>query len=330
MQIWEDKKRYVEECYPKSEVSRKQVFATLRLLTDDELTLGKDFTLFELDELQQAFDRINTVSYSGCKTVIIRFKRYVNWREQNGLPCTRNVYKLQVNPKIAIRSSMVPSPSALKKILDYVFDDPVQGTIDVIYRVFLWMAFSGLRDVEAVKVKRSDINFAKMRILFGDNEYPIYDESRYDFRIACDLMEFIEPKRSRKRIAGDEIMRGKDNRRASSAEDSLRSTIRPMLVRKFEAANARNLESNDGMDSGLELTYNGVLNSGVYYRLYELERLGQIPDFSEYAIAEFERNAESDTPYKVSPTNPRAAIILRLKKSAESDYNNWKKAFDLE
>lgn len=325
----EDKIRFVNECYPGSEDSRKWVLSSLKILSDYERRWGFDFTEQEYELLQDAFNKVTVITYNGTKTTLIRFRKYAKWRIANDLPCSDAVFRLEADRTIAMRESMVPSPNHLARVLDATFDDPVIGSIDVIYRVFLWMGFSGLNDIDAIKVTDNELDFSSMVIRHSEKTYPIYNEAKYDFRIACDLREFSENKRSRKRIDGHEIMRGKENKRAQPLEVILVKTIRPTLARKLEAADRENQKSALPLDLGFDLTFNRIYMSGFFYRLYQQELNGNPPDFVQYAHDEFERAERSDKPYKISPSNPKSAIILRIRKSTESDYNNWKRAFSL-
>jgi len=324
-----DKERFVNERYPNSEISRKQVLATLMSLSSFEESWGMDFTMQDLPELQKAFSSIISTAYSGSKTTLIRFHRYAKWRIDNGLPCADSVFKLVPDRITAMKESMVSSPAHLAKVLDAVFDDPVTGSSDIIYRVFLWMGFSGISDSEALRVTKDEVDFRTMTIHHEGFEYPIYSESKYDFRIACDINEFVEGKKRRKRCDGDEIMRGKNDTSSRSPESVLIGTIRPMVFRRFKSAEAANQNLERPLDIGYDITFSRVLLSGTFYRMYQDEINGNPPDFAEYALAEFHRAQQSDKPYKVSDANPRWGILLRLRKSAESDYNSWKKAFNL-
>lgn len=323
----QDKIRFVDECYPDSEMSRKWILSSLSILSDYEEDWGMDFTMQEYQILQDAFNKVTAITYSGSKTTLIRFRKYAKWRKENNLPCSDGVFNLVADRAIAMRESMVASPKELATVLDAAFDDSIQGTIDVIYRVFLWMGFAGISDYEAIKVTSDDIDFSSMEIHHAGKDYIIYEESKYDFRIACDIREFKENNRYKKRIEGSEIMRGKQNKRSNPMDVVLTHTIRPTLARKLEAADQRNQASDEPLNVGFDLTFSRVFMSGTFYRIYQNERAGVKPDFEQYAIDEFERVSQSDKPYKVSQTNPKSAILLRLKKSAESDYSNWKKAF---
>lgn len=326
----EDKIRFVKEKYPNSEVSQKAVLSTLMLMDDYELKRGEDFSQFDLDFLQQCYNEITvknaTASHFGTSNILQRMKLYVKWRKLNGLKCTDNIERVVIDRDESIRSSMVSSPRDLKRALDIIFDDPVLGTSDVIYRVFLWMAFAGMNDIDAVRVTKYDIEFEAMIIRYNHVDYPVYDDSRYDFRIACDITEFREKSgkhgRYRKRLTGDEIMRGTANIRFLSPEDSLVKTIRPTLANMVRAAKNKVASSDDRPANpvALDLTYNKVKTSGLFFRWHERERLGVSPDFQSYIRNSHSGNMESKK-------NSSSSNFMRSCRAIESDYNNWKKAF---
>ena len=325
-----DKIRYAAECYPRRANSRKRILSSLLLLKEYETEWNMDFTMQDLDKLQAAFNNAVSTSKVGAKNALTRFRKYAKWRTENNLPCTQNVFKLEIDRLVSIRESMVSSPQHLARILDIVFDDSVLGTMDVIYRIFLWMGFSGIDDIEAVTVTRQELDFKQLLIRHNGNTYAMYRESRYDFRIACDLTDFLDEDAYISRSNGDTIMRGKSGKEPLTPSRYLLTVIRPTLARKFELATQQNLDLDSPEDIGLDLSFHRVYMSGVFYRLYQQELIGNPPDFYEYAQKEFEQTQLSDKPYKISPTkNPKAAIILRLKKKIETDYVIWKQAFNL-
>ena len=326
----EDKRRYVTQAYPKSVESQHVVLHSLLSLKGFESDYGSDFTLAPIDKLQPAFNSVVSSAWVGASNTLRHIRQYARWRRAQGLPCGEGVFHLQIDQDIAIRESMLSSPEQLAMLLNAVFDPPSMHTIDIVYRVFLWMGFSGLEDREAVSITADSVNLDRMYIETGAREYPLYDESIEDFRLACELRAFIQGDRQVQRVSGNQIMRGKRRNRKANTDDMLVHTIRPTLARKLANAANDNRKRQRPIPVGFGITYNKVYLSGVFYRLYELERLGKPPDFDQYARETFERAQSGEKPYKVSIRNPQAAILLRLKKTAATDYANWKRAFKLE
>ena len=326
----DDKRKYVEQAYPKSPDSQNVVLHSLYSLKKYESEWGFDFTLAPIEELQPAFNSVVSSAWIGANNTLRCFRQYGHWRKAQGLPCGEGVFHLQIDQATAIRESMLPSPEQLAALLNAVFDPPFMHTIDIVYRVFLWMGFSGLEDREAILITPENVNLGRMYIETQSHEYPLYDESIDDFRLACELRAFRQGDRMVPRAPGDQIMRGKRRSRKTNTDAMLVHTIRPTLARKLSDAADNNRKRQRPIPVGFGITYNKVYLSGVFYRFYELERLGKPPDFDRYAMEAFERAQSGDKPYKVSVHNPQAAILLRLKKTTATDYANWKRAFKLE
>ena len=303
---------------------------SLTSLKNRESEWGMDFTMAPIEKLQPAFDLMVSATWIGATNTLRHFRQYAQWRKKHGLPCKDAVFNLRINQTIAIRDSMVSSPEQLAILLNTVFDPPSMHTIDIIYRVFLWMGFSGLQDRQAVNVISDEIDLERMVIETPAGEYSICDESIEDFGLACALHTFTQDGRVFQRAEGDRIMRGKRSNRKVNTNAMLIHTIRPTLTRKLASAAQDNQERQFPLHVGFDITYNKVFLSGVFYRLHERERLGKPLNFERYAQDAFERAQAGDKPYKVSVHNPKAAVLLRIKKSAATDYANWKRAFGLE
>lgn len=325
-----DKKRYVEQTYPNSPESQQVVMHSLLVLKGYESDWGMDFTVVPIEVLQPAFNRVVSTRWIGATATLNRFKQYALWRRAQGLPCGDGVFELRINPSDVIRESMLSSPVQLAMLLNAAFDPPFMHTIDIIYRVFLWMGFSGLEDRQAISITADCVNFDRMYIETTAGDYPVYEESLEDFELACELRAFVHGEKRVPRADGNRIMRGKLTNRKVNTDAMLTHTIRPTLTRKLAAAADVNRNRQKPVPVGFDITYSGVYLSGVFYRFHELERLGIPPDFDLYARAVFDRAQASDRPYRVSIRNPKAAVLLRIKKNTATDYANWKRAFNLE
>ena len=322
----DDKRRYVDEVYPgkSSGHSRYSVLSTLMLLNDYEIKWGSDFTLQTLSELQPAFNEVVSSTWYGANSTLQRLKKYAFWRKANGLPCGNDVFALCVDRSVVIRESMVASPEALAVLLNAVFDPPSMATTDIIYRVFLWMGYFGIDDRSAIRVEASDVDLKEGRIRMTSGEHIICPDAIDDFISACCLTTFARGHKQVARAEGNTIMRGF---RRIDPDTMLVNTVRPTLARRLGAAAKANRVRSNPIPVGFDITFNRVFMSGLFYRLYEQERLRVRIDFARYAEEEFERAQASGKPYSVTSGNPKTAILLRLRKSIEADYAGWKQAF---
>ena len=327
-----DKRRFVEERYPDSELSRRNILGTLLSLSSYEEQWQMDFTLQSLEPLQAAFNQVSGVTFNSAQETLFRFRRYAAWRREQGLPCGDAVDHLVIDTIAAIRRSMVGSPQQLKQVLDYVFDATDMETSDIIYRVFLWMAFVGLPYYETIEVTDKQVDLRNERIYHGGQAYVLPEESLGDFAAACRLTKFYESRgRCFPRVEGDRIMRGKQNKRTKSLKELLATSIRPALSRRFAAAKKR----YDGYDEKkgqpalipLDLTFERVFSSGNFYRIYQRELKGIPIDIDGYAVGEIDRKAMAGKPYAISEKQKRSVVLTQIRTAFREDYNNWKQAF---
>ena len=213
-------------------------------------------------------------------------------------------------------------------VLNYVFDATDMETSDIIYRVFLWMAFVGLQFYETIEVTDKQVDLRNERIYHGGQAYVLPEESLGDFAAACRLTKFYESRgRCFPRVEGDRIMRGKQNKRTKSLKELLATSIRPALSRRFAAAKKRR-EANDQLAYlPLELTFERVFSSGSFYRMYQRELRGFPFDFDDYAMNEIDRKAMAGKPYAISEKQKRSVVLTQIRTAFREDYNNWKQAF---
>ena len=323
-----DKRRFVEERYPDSELSRRNILGTLLSLSSYEEQRQMDFTQQSLEPLQTAFNQVSGVTFNSAQETLFRFRRYAAWRREQGLPCGEAVDHLVIDTIAAIRRSMVRSPEELRRVLDYVFDTPDMETSDIIYRVFLWMAFVGLPYYETIEVTDKQVDLRNERIYHSGQAYVLPEESLGDFAAACRLTKFYESRgRCFPRVEGDRIMRGKQNKRTKSLKELLATSIRPALSRRFAAAKKRREENDQLAYMPLELTFERVFSSGSFYRMYQRELRGFPFDFDDYAVNEVDRKAMAGKPYAISEKQKRSVVLTQIRTAFREDYNNWKQAF---
>lgn len=94
-------------------------------------------------------------------------------------------------------------PKHLQAILDKSFHPLESETVDCVYRCYLWMAFAGMEEANALEVKVSEIDFGPMLIEHGGKSYEIYREAIPAFRMACEATEFMYEHPNYKRGAPD-------------------------------------------------------------------------------------------------------------------------------
>lgn len=268
----------------------------------------QDVCEFSVEILQSIVDKCFGVRARTVDTVIGFLRAYVEWCREHGYSTSDAIFNVKNDTSEKIRSSMVSSPKHLEMILDAVFEPVDRETVDCIYRCYLWMAFAGLEDVDAVKVKISEIDFDAMLIEHNGRSFNIYREAVPAFRAACNATEFtyIHPKYGeviRERHVGDNLMRG--IRSESVKVETARSSVGKKL-----------------RESGYEITYGKIRLSGVFYEAYESERMGVPANFN--GLVE-EKLARMNHKYNGKYTRSKQAYAIR--QDLLTDYKRWKDAF---
>ena len=308
-------------------------------LEEIEVRLQKDIALFELEDLQKVLNSISGVRRKNTESMVYNLERYMKWCDEQGIPRSLAIESAEVDTTSKIRSRMVDSPKSLARSLKEVFDDPRMRTIDSVYRTYLWLAYAGFTTEEAAKITESNIDFNKMKITVKgryDGVQPIYEEAFYDFYYACGLEFFIEIKyssannemqeHSRERAQGKSILRGKATKKSLS--EYLETTVAQMIARRFQEANRAHQDDVPPCNLSLELSYDRVWLSGVFYRMYQKEKKHEKIDFFPVAAKIFDEH-EARGRYR-SPALPRASKISKIQKEYMKDYQAWKKAFFLD
>ncbi len=306
-------------------------------LEKQETMLDRDVSQMSQEVLQSTINSISGMRRKNTESMIYNLKRYIDWLKKQGFPYSDAIDLIEVDTSAKIRERMVDSPSSLAKILDEVFDSSKLRTIDCTYRVCLWLAFAGLRPSAAIGVTEKNIDLKNRKILLaGFEPLEIYQEALLDFFYACDTEEFIEYKYRpsslqvveyhRSRAQGDSILRGKESKKPLDVY--IATTVSQTIAKKFAAADERHKDDIPPYSRSLELSYDRVYMSGVFYLMLQRERAGLVVDFENRAQAEYEEK-ELQGKYKSDKKGAKRKTIRRKALEYEKDYKLWKSAFDL-
>lgn len=294
-----------------SETKKAPTFgmSIFRAMEPLEQQYGVDLAMLPTEALQSVVDTRLGIRTRSVGVAIAFLRSYFVWCKEHGYEVGNGIDGLEIKTTEKIRNTMVSSPKHLEILLDKVFTPVQEETMDCIYRCFLWLAFSGLEDTEAMNVKINEIDFEQMLIHHGGKDYELYKESIPAFRKGCSLTEFvyINPKYSRKvvrnRFPGEYLMRG------------IRSE-------KISLITMRSIVGTHFRDNGQKISYGRIHLSGEFYRMYEMERAGMPADFSGIAI---ERTNRIERQY--SENYSRQKVVASIEQEYINDYANWKQAF---
>ena len=268
---------------------------------------GKDLCELDAETIQSLFDKSFGLRKRATESAIAFMQSYVKWCKDNGFQTTDSVFNLEVDTSQKIRRMMVASPMHLASIMDQTFPPVDAGTVDCIYRCYLWMIFAGVKEADTVNVNVDDVDWDTFTIQIGDRSYDIFREAIPAFRLACTATEFvyIHPryKTTRNRFPGEKLMRG------VRSDHVKLETVRPYVKKKFT-------------EHGFDLSQGRIYLSGIFYKAFEAERCGFGVNFDDAVIDQLK---STDRTYSANYTRNKAAYtILR---DFMDDYERWKKAF---
>lgn len=299
----ERKMRFVEETRSSTDFGR----SVFRTTEQYEKEAGKDLCELSTEELQNITNSNFGLRTRSMDSTIAFMRSYVAWCKEQGYQTCDGIYGVQTQLDEKIKRYMVASPKHFQTILDKAFPPVESGTVDCIYRCHLWMAFSGLEMADALEVMVDEINFDSMLIEHGGKSFELYREAIPAFRMACEATEFVyqHPRytQKRSRFPGKYLMRG-------IRSDKLKiATVKSIINEAFKA-------------NGIELTYNKIRMSGVFYRAYETERMGYPVNFDDLVE---EHVVKMGSTYNKNYT--RGKVVNLLKRDLFDDYACWKAAF---
>lgn len=214
-----------------------------------------------------------------------------------------------------VRKQTVASPLHLQKYLDCICEIESMKTTDNIYRCYYWLAYGGAAEEDILNIKCSDVDFENMVVHCNDMEIPIYREAIPAFKNCVELTQFLfnHPNYAnpiwKDRVKGDNLIRG------------LRSllSIKSMRVELSRRAKAHKEKTDT------RLSYFRTWISGVFYRMYEKELVGETPDFTGIVSKQM-----IGKKYKLdSGRNTMDAKRRQLVNDYKEDYQRWKLAFKI-
>lgn len=317
----ENQKRAFIESHTNSTKTMSKISQIFSWFEPYEEEWGLDLSQQSTEKLQPVVNELSGVRSKSTELILIILREYVKWCGRSGYEISRGIFDVRINAIDKIHNQMVSSPLDLKKKLDFFFEPVEEETIDVTYRVFLWMAFAGLDDKDAIRVTADCIDLKNLRINFEGHSYELDKYCIKDFEMACNLTDFQYKHPNyvtrRERANGNLIMRG-----IRTPTIDLK-TIRPVINKKFGADDTK--EPNGRQKS--RISYKRIYLSGIFYRVYERERAGFPVDFSEFVAQSIERK-EKTKKYTVTKTRTLTTIANTIEKEYLTDYEKWKCAFE--
>ena len=274
-----------------------------------EVAANKDVCEMNTRELQNMIDGITGVRYSGRKTRIWLLKTYIEWCANNGFPdATTDAINSITHQNIdKIRERTVKSPFHLQSYLNSIFLPEASETTDNVFRCYLWLAYAGIPEDNALDVSASDVDFGRMVIRYNGEEFPIYREAVAALQNCVKLGSFayIHPNYNnvifQPRKDGNKILRLTAAYSETTGSVTTPHQYRQRLAQAY--TKAIKLGKTD-----IKLTYKSALDSGMFYRVHELESIGATINFTMMFDDGFSNKQRAKD------------LANRFKK----DYENWK------
>ena len=297
----EQKTRFVKS-YTESVAMREDALKLFNALEPFERQWDADLCTRSEEDVRLALtDQMGVKNRSAHMRMNI-LREYGKWCEENHVPGTTDVLQnLQDVGIERMRQTTLRNPRHLQSWLDLICLPESSQTADNAVRVYCWLGYAGLSDQEAITVKSSEVDFRRQVICHMGREYPIYRESLAAMHNCVELESF-----KRRRIPGDILIRG------VKSEPTILS-LRVELSRKKKHLAGTPMEQMD-------ISYNRIWLSGLYYRMYEDEQAGIPVDFLAAADAQL---------YDLPSRSTRAGAVLNKKRNElareyKIDYERWK------
>ena len=307
------KDQFLRECY-QTEESRVDARYTLERVAPYEKRLETDISAIGGDALQDIVSRISSARGVNFAMDLCVLQSYVRWCLVKRFPGTcDDILDIQFSGAEKYKRKAVANPVQLQAYLDQVFSPESDETIDVIYRSYFWLAFSGIDEEDAVKIRADQLNLDRMQIMLDNGRvFPIYVEALSAFHKAISLNDFAYRNPNYKngkvvrkdRVDSNLLLRGikkKDNKEIPNVK-----SYRSVIIKKTKLA-------EDAGKTTQCLSYSRVYLCGSFFRAYCDEVNG--------LKVRFYRQAAIDC----RSTNEESA--LRLARRYDEEYRLWKLAF---
>lgn len=310
------KRRFVRD-YTSSVSTAKVCETIFNQLEPYELVWNDDLCTKSEDELQPIIDTIVGFRARSKWMRIIILKDYVKWciNVANVPGACDGMLRINTVGLDKVKQQTIASPLHLQKYLDMICLPESEKATDNIYRCYYWLAYGGVAEKDILSIKCSDVDFENMIVHYNGTDIPIYREAIPAFKNCVELSQFVynHPNYTKtvwkERAPGDTLIRG------------VRSNLTLYSLRVEISRRAKNNESKTGMRP----SYFRIWVSGIFYRTYEREAIGEQPNFNAIAAQQMEGKV-----YKLdSGRNTIDAKRRQLAKDYMDDYQRWKLAFKI-
>ena len=287
-----------------------------------EAQAGKDIAVMTVDELIDLLNKSGYMRRRSEERVLGILREYCRWCAEKKIEGAENAMEnipdvsLETIRVDRVASRTVSSPLQLQVFLDAVFDKESEETMDNVYRALFWLVFGGFTAEDAIEVRTGEVRLGDLAILHGSEPGILYRESLQCIKNCAELTQFKAVRFGYQtrvdRIPGDYLLRGL---RTNPDIAVMRNAVSKATQTAFREGRVKK-----------RLRFETVRLSGIFYRMYELERAGIEPDYIDIARRFLPPQSS------VTIEDPRKARererhdLLRAKRDMVNDYETWKKA----
>lgn len=242
-------------------------------------------------------------------------KGYVGFCKESGLTTENNLEKFtfrDIDITERYKRSMFKNPQHLLSTIDETFMPIRHNLMDNIYRVVVWLLYSGIDFDDIGKVKKKNVDIENLQITYNRKKYEIYKESVKAFQWMIKAHGYV------KLFKGTEVFYPMPKidellRIDKEGLSKLKGRYFNFIQRKGEIKHS--------------FAINDIAKSGVFYRIYQKELQGIEPSFEEFSDGNL-NNHEVKYHYKDHNVYHRDVALQRVFEARE-DYKRWKQAFEL-
>lgn len=208
-----------------------------------------------------------------------------------------------------LQATMYAGPLHLASVLDRVFSPLSEDSVDLLYRCYLWLAFAEVPNNIVPLLRRENVDMLNRRVIINGESFRIYEEAAPAFAKVkeLDVFKVIEYK-------GDAYIPRKYPEMFFSfkerGEYNPEGKLKTMKIRLSDLSR----------ETGATLNYSTVRSSGMFYRVFELERSMCIKSPDE-ALVSFDMRG--------SAKKNEGSADQRTTKNLLTRYAAWKKAFEV-
>lgn len=302
------KERFLNDVFTNDNI-KKNYIVLFNYTEPYESREGMDLNALPVSVLQEIVDSLRGASVPTRSNKVTAMKNYCEWCLKNGFVSELTWKRVNINYSNSTTLSkdiMVKSPMHLQKCMDNVFNSESDNTSHLIFRCYLWLAYSGVRESSINAITKDNIDLNNRKIIIDDMNFVIYEQSVNSFRKCMELTEFnyIHPNYG---IATKERSRGALLLRGTGENENINlQVIRSELARKTKRA------IKNGAKSAM-LSYGKAILYGVCYRTWQGEIANGVPDI-DAGVREliYAKNLRND--YKA------------IKRIFKRDYDFWKQS----